>query len=115
MPWKRNDTPNDTMDFGVVSAGQFGAPTVYEWENDTAAPKTVKLRVRQSPEGPAGLGTASVTLNGSSVPLTADWLDCGSVAPGASLTVTVGWTTSAGGADADYLAEDLAFVEASHV
>lgn len=111
MEYRNNATPTEDVDFGKVTAGQFGAPQTVQFVNTDAVPRDVQLRLRNAGND-AGTGSATVTLGGVEVPLTEAWLACGTLAPGDALTLTCAWATADGLSEDQYAPEDLAFVEA---
>ncbi|MCD0160226.1 hypothetical protein IHN63_02790 [Deinococcus sp. 6YEL10] len=111
MEFQIAGTPARDANFGRVLAGQSGPTITAQLVNTGAAPRAVQLRLRQD-DATAGTGAASVTLAGVPTPLGEDWLDCGTLAPGAALTLSCSWFTASGAPAGQYRAEDLAFVEA---
>lgn len=111
MEYQIDGVPTSDANFGRVLAGQTGPTITVQLVNTGAEARAVQLRIRQD-DATAGTGAASVTLAGVPTPLTDAWLDCGTLAPGASLTLTCSWFTASGAPPEQYRASDLAFVEA---
>lgn len=111
MEFQIDGVPTTDANFGRVLAGQTGPTITAQLVNTGAEPRTVQLRLLQD-DATAGTGEASVLLAGVPTPLTAAWLDCGTLAPGAALTLSCSWFTASGAPPEQYRAADLAFVEA---
>lgn len=99
-----NNTPDAQHDFGSVPAGSTAAAQNITLVNtgDVAFTET-RLWIEQG-NTDEGVGTASI----AGTPLTGTPQTFGPLAPGASLSIVVGWTTATG---IPGVAEDLAFVQ----
>ena len=111
MEYQIDGVPTEDANFGRVLAGQTGPTIPVQLVNTGSVPRAVQLRIRQD-DDTAGTGAATVLLAGVPTALGPDWLDCGTLAPGAALTLSCSWFTASGAPPEQYRAEDLAFVEA---